>query len=162
KVIGGGMPVGAFGGRADIMDHIAPTGPVYQAGTLSGNPVAMAAGIACLTLLENPEVYATLYQHTEQLTQGLQQIADKADIPFTTNHVGSMFGFFFTEEKTISNYQQVMACDIPRFNRFFHGMLQEGVYFAPASYEAGFMSLAHGDEEIEQTLAAAEKVMAGL
>ncbi|HEV8077361.1 MAG TPA: glutamate-1-semialdehyde 2,1-aminomutase [Marinobacter sp.] len=162
KVIGGGMPVGAFGGRADIMDHIAPTGPVYQAGTLSGNPVAMAAGIACLTLLENPEVYTTLYQRTEQLVQGLQHVADKAGIPFTTNHVGSMFGLFFTEEKAISNYQQVMACDIPRFNRFFHGMLQEGVYFAPASYEAGFMSSAHGDAEIEQTLMAAEKVMGDL
>src|SRR5690606_962814 len=102
KVIGGGRPVGAFGGRADIMDHIAPTGPVYQAGTLSGNPVDMAAGIACLTLLENPEVYSTLYQRTEQLVQGLQNVANKTGIPFTTNHVGSMFGFFFTEEKTIS------------------------------------------------------------
>ncbi len=162
KVIGGGMPVGAFGGRADIMDHIAPAGPVYQAGTLSGNPVAMAAGLATLTLIAESDVYPQLYRRTEQLVKGLQQVADAAKVPFTTNHVGSMFGFFFTEEPAIGNYQQVMACDIPRFNRFFHGMQAEGIYFAPASYEAGFMSLSHSEEDIAQTLAAAEKVMAEL
>jgi len=162
KVIGGGMPVGAFGGRADIMEHIAPIGPVYQAGTLSGNPVAMAAGLASLKLLDNKTIYSQLYRRTEQLTKGLQQVAETAGIPLTTNHVGSMFGFFFTEEKTISNYQQVMACDTELFNRFFHGMLAEGVYFAPASYEASFMSFSHSEEDIEQTLAAAEKVMASL
>lgn len=162
KVIGGGMPVGAFGGRRDIMQMIAPSGPVYQAGTLSGNPVAMAAGLKTLELLEAPEIYPRLFARTTQLVNGLQTLADNAGIPFTTNHVGSMFGFFFTNEKKISNFKQVMACDIPRFNKFFHGMLQQGIYLAPASYEAGFMSAAHTEEDIALTLKAAEAVFASL
>ncbi|NHN38899.1 glutamate-1-semialdehyde 2,1-aminomutase [Pseudomaricurvus alcaniphilus] len=162
KVIGGGMPVGAFGGKREIMSHIAPLGPVYQAGTLSGNPVAMAAGLKTLELVAAEGFYPALFARTEQLVQGLQKVADRHGVPFTTNHVGSMFGFFFTGEPAITNYQQVMACDIERFNRFFHAMLNAGVYLAPASYEAGFMSAAHSDEDIEFTLAAADKAMAAL
>jgi glutamate-1-semialdehyde 2,1-aminomutase len=162
KVIGGGMPVGAFGGRRDIMQMIAPSGPVYQAGTLSGNPVAMAAGLKTLELLEQKDFYKNLSQRTTDLVNGLQQLADQAGIPFTTNHVGSMFGFFFTEEKNITNFKQVMACNIPRFNEFFHGMLKRGVYLAPASYEAGFMSAAHTKEDIDNTLAAAKETFADL
>jgi glutamate-1-semialdehyde 2,1-aminomutase len=162
KVIGGGMPVGAFGGRRDVMQMIAPSGPVYQAGTLSGNPVAMAAGLKTLELLEAPGVYENLCARTDQLVEGLQKMADEAGIPFTTNHVGSMFGFFFTEEKKITNFKQVMACNIPRFNQFFHGMLKRGFYFAPASYEAGFMSAAHTEEDIANTLLAAREVFAEL
>lgn len=162
KVIGGGMPVGAFGGRRDIMEMIAPSGPVYQAGTLSGNPVAMAAGLKTLELLKAPGLYENLYARTEELVNGLQQAADDAGIPFTTNHVGSMFGFFFTEEKKITNFTQVMACNIPRFNQFFHGMLERGFYFAPACYEAGFMSAAHTKEDIAATIAAAKEVFATL
>jgi len=162
KVIGGGMPVGAFGGRRDVMQMIAPSGPVYQAGTLSGNPVAMAAGLKTLELLEQPEVYPNLIARTNQLVEGLQKLADEAGIPFTTNHVGSMFGFFFTSEPKITNFKQVMACDIPRFNKFFHGMLERGIYLAPASYEAGFMSDAHTEDDIANTLKAAAEVFATL
>jgi glutamate-1-semialdehyde 2,1-aminomutase len=158
KVIGGGMPVGAFGGRRDIMQMIAPSGPVYQAGTLSGNPVAMAAGLKTLELLEQPGFYENLSAKTTKLVEGLQALADEAGIPFTTNHVGSMFGFFFTSEKKVTNFKQVMACDIPRFNKFFHGMLKRGIYLAPASYEAGFMSGAHTDEDLKDTLIAAREV----
>lgn len=158
KVIGGGMPVGAFGGRRDIMQMIAPSGPVYQAGTLSGNPVAMAAGLKTLELLEEPGFYENLSAKTTKLVEGLQELADEAGIPFTTNHVGSMFGFFFTTEKKVTNFKQVMACDIPRFNKFFHGMLKRGIYLAPASYEAGFMSGAHTDEDLKDTLIAAREV----
>ncbi len=162
KVIGGGMPVGAFGGRRDVMQMIAPSGPVYQAGTLSGNPVAMAAGLKTLELLEQSDFYKNLSARTTQLVEGLQALADEAKIPFTTNHVGSMFGFFFTNEPKITNFKQVMACDIPRFNKFFHGMLKRGIYLAPASYEAGFMSAAHTDEDIHNTLSAAREVFAEL
>lgn len=162
KVMGGGMPVGAFGGKREIMEHIAPLGPVYQAGTLSGNPVAMAAGLTTLEKVLAPGFYEPLFKRTETLVNGLQAQADKAGIPFTTNHVGTMWGGFFTEEKSITNYGQVMACNTERFNQFFHGMLQEGVYLAPASYEAAFMSAAHTDEDIEFTIAAAAKVFASL
>lgn len=162
KVIGGGMPVGAFGGRRDVMQMIAPSGPVYQAGTLSGNPVAMAAGLKTLELLEQKDFYKNISKRTTQLVEGLQKLADEAGIPFTTNHVGSMFGFFFTSEPKITNFKQVMACDIPRFNKFFHGMLTRGIYLAPASYEAGFMSSAHTDEDIQNTLKAAKEVFAEL
>src|SRR5690606_21405817 len=162
KVIGGGMPVGAFGGRRDVMQMIAPSGPVYQAGTLSGNPVAMAAGLKTLELLEDPAIYPQLNARTEQLVTGLQQLADEAGIPFTTNHVGSMFGFFFTVEKKVTNFKQVMAGNIPRFNQFFHGLLKRGVYLAPASYEAGFMSVAHTEEDIGKTLQAAREAFAEL
>ena len=166
KVIGGGMPVGAFGGKREIMEQIAPTGPVYQAGTLSGNPIAMAAGIAQLDAINKDCFYESLFAKTDKLVAGLQAEADKAGIAFTTNHVGSMFGGFFlkegTAEKQISNYQQVMACDNDKFNRFFHGMLNEGVYLAPASYEAGFLSAAHSDDDIDFTIAAAAKVFGSL
>jgi glutamate-1-semialdehyde 2,1-aminomutase len=162
KVIGGGMPVGAFGGRRDIMQLIAPSGPVYQAGTLSGNPVAMAAGLKTLELLEQADFYKNISARTTLLVEGLQKLADEAGIAFTTNHVGSMFGFFFTQEKTVTNFKQVMACDIPRFNKFFHGMLKRGIYLAPASYEAGFMSGAHTDDDINITLQAAKEAFAEL
>lgn len=158
KVIGGGMPVGAFGGRSDVMDFIAPVGPVYQAGTLSGNPVAMAAGLATLSELDNEAVYSTLFATTEALCKGLEEAAKRHKIAFTTNHVGSMWGGFFTEEPHVHNYQQVMACNNKRFNTFFHGMLEAGIYLAPASYEAGFVSLAHTEDDIAQTIAAAERV----
>ena len=162
KVIGGGMPVGAFGGRRDVMEKIAPLGPVYQAGTLSGNPVAMAAGLKNLELISKPNFYPPIIERTTRLVEGLQAAADAANIPFTTNHVGTMFGFFFTGEKKVENFAQVMACDNERFNRFYHGMLKEGVYLAPASYEAGFMSAAHTDADIDATIEAAKRVFATL
>ncbi|WP_107852017.1 glutamate-1-semialdehyde 2,1-aminomutase [Oceanimonas marisflavi] len=162
KIIGGGMPVGAFGGRRDVMEHLAPTGPVYQAGTLSGNPVAMAAGLATLNAISQPGVYEALEQKTQELVDGLQAAADRHGIAFTTNRVGAMFGFFFTEEKNISSYEQVTRCDLDAFKRFFHLMLDHGVYLAPSAFEAGFMSLAHGEQEIADTLAAADKAFAAL
>ena len=162
KVIGGGMPVGAFGGKAEIMQQIAPLGPVYQAGTLSGNPVAMAAGLATLDLISEPGFYDPLFAKTQALAEGLEAAAAEAGVPFTTNHAGTMFGGFFTDAERVSNYQQVMACDTERFNRFFHGMLEEGIYLAPASYEAGFVSSAHGNSEITATLEAAGRVFASL
>jgi len=162
KVMGGGMPVGAFGGKQHIMEHIAPLGPVYQAGTLSGNPVAMAAGLATLKGLQAEGFYDQLFAKTNRLVQGLQQAADKAGIAFTTNHVGSMFGFFFTQEPAITHYQQVMDADIERFNRFYHLMLGQGIYMAPASYEAGFTSIMHSDDDIEQTINAAANAFAKL
>ncbi|WP_375056233.1 glutamate-1-semialdehyde 2,1-aminomutase [Zobellella sp. DQSA1] len=162
KIIGGGMPVGAFGGRRDVMEHLAPTGPVYQAGTLSGNPVAMAAGLATLDAISQPGVYEALEQKTRTLVEGLQAAADRHGIPFTTTRVGAMFGFFFTEEKEISRYEQVTRCDLEAFKRFFHLMLEEGVYLAPSAFEAGFMSLAHGDRELTHTLAAADRAFAAL
>lgn len=158
KVIGGGMPVGAFGGREEVMNHIAPVGPVYQAGTLSGNPVAMAAGLTTVQKISAEGFYPPLFEKTTRLVTELETLARQAGVPFTTNHVGTMWGGFFTEETAVSNYQQVMACDTERFNRFFHGMLDAGVYLAPASYEAAFMSAAHTDEDIDFTLSAAEKV----
>ena len=158
KVIGGGMPVGAFGGRADLMTRLAPLGPVYQAGTLSGNPVAMAAGLATLAALDEPGFYERLFARTRELADGLRERAAAAGIALTTNSVGSMFGCFFTDALAVTNFRQVMACDTARFNRFFHGMLKRGVYLAPAAYEAGFVSAAHGSADIEQTLAAASAV----
>lgn len=158
KVIGGGMPVGAFGGKREIMEHIAPLGPVYQAGTLSGNPVAMAAGLTTLNIISQPGFYETLSKQTEKLVKGLEERAVKANIPLATNQAGAMFGFFFTEEKNISTFEQVSACDAERFKKFYHGMLEEGVYLAPSSYETGFVSSTHSDEDIEKTLDAAEKV----
>ena len=160
KVIGGGMPVGAFGGKREIMQHIAPLGPVYQAGTLSGNPVAMAAGLATLELISQPGFLDPVVERTDRMVQGLVERAKQFNIPLTSNHVGTMWGLFFSEEEKIVNYQQVMACDTERFARFFHGMLEEGIYLAPASYEAGFTSAAHTDEDIKDTLDAAERVFA--
>ncbi|MHA7881460.1 MAG: glutamate-1-semialdehyde 2,1-aminomutase [Saccharospirillum sp.] len=160
KVIGGGMPVGAFGGRAEIMDCLAPTGPVYQAGTLSGNPVAMAAGLAVLNQIDQPGVYEQLTERTQALTQGLEAAAREAGIGLTTNSAGSMFGFFFSNEPRVSRFSQVTQCDTERFNRFFHAMLDEGVYLAPSSFEAGFMSLAHSEQDIDSTLEAARRAFA--
>ena len=162
KVIGGGMPVGAFGGRRDIMEYIAPTGPVYQAGTLSGNPVAMAAGLKTLELISANGFYENLTRKTSQLVDGMLQAAQQADIPMTANTVGGMFGLFFTSHETVTNFAEVTQCDVERFRAFFHGMLDEGVYLAPSAFEAGFVSAAHTDEDLQQTLAAATKVLAGL
>jgi glutamate-1-semialdehyde 2,1-aminomutase len=162
KVIGGGMPVGAFGGRKEVMQHIAPTGPVYQAGTLSGNPIAMAAGYACLTLLSEEGNEKRLAQKTKQLADGFKSLADKHGIPLVVNQVGGMFGFFFTEQKSITCYEDVAKCDVERFKRFFHLMLDHGVYLAPSAFEASFTSLAHGSKEIDATLEAAERCFAML
>jgi glutamate-1-semialdehyde 2,1-aminomutase len=158
KVIGGGMPVGAFGGKRHIMNNISPVGPVYQAGTLSGNPVAMTAGLQTLELITTPGFHDKLFAQTEKFIKGLQDEANKANIAMTTNHIGSMFGFFFTQEVAVTNFKQVMACDSERFGRFFRGMLDAGIYFAPAAYEGCFMSAAHTNEDIEFTLEAASKV----
>ncbi len=158
KVVGGGMPVGAFGGRRDIMEHIAPLGPVYQAGTLSGNPVAMAAGLKTLELIATPGFFDALGTRTNQLATGLAERAAKAGIPFATHDVGGMFGMFFTDQSPIVSFDQVMACDQERFKRFFHGMLDEGIYLAPSAFEAGFVSAAHDQSAIDRTLNAAERI----
>jgi len=158
KVIGGGMPVGAFGGKHEIMQQIAPLGPVYQAGTLAGNPVAMAAGIATLELIAEPNFFESLTAKTQHFVNELLARAQEAQIAMTGVAVGGMFGLFFTSEKKIENFQQVSQCNIERFKTFFHGMLARGVYLAPSAFEAGFMSLAHSDEDIQTTLAAAKEV----
>ncbi len=162
KVVGGGLPVGTFGGKREVMECIAPLGPVYQAGTLSGNPVAMAAGLSTLKLVQAPDFHKNLSAAAKTLVDGLQERADKAGIPLTTNQVGGMFGLFFTNEKQVTSFEQVSKCDQERFKKFFHGMLEQGVYLAPSSYEAGFVSAAHGNAEIQATLDAAEKVFATL
>jgi glutamate-1-semialdehyde 2,1-aminomutase len=162
KIIGGGMPVGAFGGRADIMSCIAPLGPVYQAGTLSGNPVAMTAGLHTLALISQPGFHQQLAAKTNALMRGLQAKADAAGIPLLTTSVPGMFGFFFTEGAEIKTYEDVKQADVARFKKFFHGMLQEGIYFAPSAFEAGFISVAHSDKEIAATVNAAEKIFATL
>ncbi|MGZ8248056.1 glutamate-1-semialdehyde 2,1-aminomutase [Methylomagnum sp.] len=162
KVIGGGMPVGAFGGRRDIMEKLAPLGPVYQAGTLSGNPVAMAAGLKTLELIAAPGFFEDLTAQTLALTDGLKERAARAEIPFVVNAVGGMFGLFFTDQPSVGSFADVMACDAERFRRFFHGMLDEGVYLAPSAFEAGFVSAAHDDAVIEETLRAAARVFAKL
>ena len=162
KVIGGGMPVGAFGGKKDIMAHISPLGPVYQAGTLSGNPVAMASGLATMDIISQPNFYDDLFRHTTELCEGLQQVANEIGIPFTTNHMGSMFGFFFTEDEKVTQYPQVIGANVERFNKFFHLMLNKGVYLAPASFEAGFMSSAHTDDDIGDTIDAARRAFKAL
>lgn len=156
KIIGGGMPVGAFGGKREIMSFIAPLGPVYQAGTLSGNPIAMAAGLAALTEISKPGVYDALTAKTTQLVNGLREAAAKHGVPLATNQVGGMFGFFFTGEPQVNNFAQATQCNIDAFKRFFHLMLQQGIYLAPSAYEAGFLSLAHTAEDLAQTIAAAE------
>lgn len=159
KVIGGGMPVGAFGGRRDIMEQLAPLGPVYQAGTLSGNPVAVAAGLATLKLIQAPGFHQRLDETTRQLTEGLAAMAGKHGISFSAQNVGGMFGLYFREQVP-QTYDEVMECDKEAFNHFFHAMLDEGIYFAPSAFEAGFVSAAHGATEIEATLAAADRVFA--
>ncbi|AYC20199.1 Glutamate-1-semialdehyde 2,1-aminomutase [Dickeya dianthicola] len=162
KIIGGGMPVGAFGGRRDVMEALAPTGPVYQAGTLSGNPIAMAAGFACLSEVAKPGVHQTLTERTTQLAEGLLAAAKTQRIPLVVNHVGAMFGILFTDAEQVTCYQQVLECDVERFKRFFHLMLEEGIYLAPSAFEAGFMSLAHSQQDIEHTVDAARRCFAKL
>ena len=154
KVIGGGMPVGAYGGRREIMQQVAPSGPIYQAGTLSGNPVAMAAGLAMLELIQAPGFHAELERKTRQLCDGLLAAAREAEVPFSVNHVCGMFGLFFTAEK-VETYTQATRCDVAAFNRFFHAMLKQGVYLAPSAFEAGFMSAAHSEKDLAETLLAA-------
>jgi glutamate-1-semialdehyde 2,1-aminomutase len=162
KIIGGGMPVGAFGGRRDIMERLSPLGNVYQAGTLSGNPVAMTAGLVTLNLLSAPGFHQRLQAATDDLVRRLRESALRAGVALSVNHVCGMFGFFFTDESPVERYAQVMACDVERFKRFFHGMLAEGVYFAPSAFEAGFLSAAHTPADIDATIAAASRVFATL
>ncbi|MDH3219646.1 MAG: glutamate-1-semialdehyde 2,1-aminomutase [Gammaproteobacteria bacterium] len=162
KVIGGGMPVGAFGGKREIMSHIAPLGPVYQAGTLSGNPVAMAAGLKNLEIISRPGFFEELTERTKQLVKGLLAAAEANNVALRANQVGAMFGLFFTDQPEVTSFRQVSACDVDLFRRFFHGMLERGVNLAPSAYEAGFVSAMHGAAEIEQTIEAAAATFAEL
>ena len=162
KVIGGGMPVGAFGGRQDIMHHLAPLGPVYQAGTLSGNPVAMAAGLATLNLIAADGFHEALGNKAKKLVDGIVQAASSAGVAMTSNQVGGMFGLFFTSQDKVSRFSEVMACDAEQFKQFFHLMLDQGIYLAPSAFEAGFISSAHSDEDIDTTIAAASNAFAKL
>ncbi len=156
KVIGGGMPVGAFGGKREIMEQLAPTGPVYQAGTLSGNPVAMAAGLKTLELIASPGFFTQLAAKTQQLVYGLKHAAEKHQVDFTFNQVGGMFGIFFTTQQSVNSFADAGNCNIERFKQFFHAMLNAGVYLAPSAYEAGFVSAAHSETDIAETIAAAD------
>ncbi len=162
KIVGGGMPAAAFGGRADVMADIAPDGPVYQAGTLSGNPLAMAAGLATLEALESPGFYETLGESTRRLVDGLKSIADRHEIPLAVESIGGMFGLVFSDDGPMRRYSQIAAADTDRFRKFFHGMLDEGIYLAPSAFEVGFVSITHGEDEINRTLAAADKVFSTL
>jgi glutamate-1-semialdehyde 2,1-aminomutase len=162
KVLGGGMPVGAFGGRADIMARIAPDGPVYQAGTLSGNPVALTAGMATLKEIAKPGFFDALAKKTATLAEGFKKRAERANVPLVAQYVGGMFGIFFTHEPRVTSFAQATACDVERFKKFFHGMLSEGVYLAPSAFEAGFVSAAHSEADIAATLDRAEKVFRSL
>ena len=162
KIIGGGMPVGAFGGKREIMQMLAPVGPVYQAGTLSGNPIAMTAGLTTLDIISAPGFYDELTAKTTQLVDGILDAAKTAGIPMTSNQVGGMFGLFFTEAEAVTDFYQVTSCNIDRFNLFFHGMLERGVYLAPSAYEAGFVSSAHSDADIQATVDAAAAVLGEL
>jgi len=162
KVIGGGMPVGAFGGRREIMEQIAPLGPIYQAGTLSGNPVAMAAGLATLKLIQKKDFYLKLSKKTGELLSGILSEAKSASIPMCSNQVGAMFGLFFSDEQKVTNFTQANACDIERFKKFYHLMLNAGIYLAPSAFETGFVSAAHTDEDINQTISAVGKALKAL
>jgi glutamate-1-semialdehyde 2,1-aminomutase len=162
KIVGGGMPVGAFGGKRAIMEQIAPLGPVYQAGTLSGNPIAMAAGLATLEGICEPGFHLRLSERTTQLVEGLHHAGRTANIALSTNHVPGMFGLFFTEKPSVRYFREVMACNVERFKKFFHGMLEEGIYLAPSAYEAGFVSSAHSPDDIDATIDAARKVFRSL
>lgn len=162
KVIGGGMPVGALGGRSEIMSFLAPEGPVYQAGTLSGNPLAMAAGLATLNEIEKPDFFSNLTNTTQSLTKALSDVAQTMNIPLFSTSLGGMFGFCFTDKTQVNNYADIASSDESLFKKFYHGMLHEGVYFAPSMYEAGFVSCAHTNKEIMQTQQAAEKVLAAI
>jgi glutamate-1-semialdehyde 2,1-aminomutase len=160
KIIGGGMPVGAYGGRRDIMQQVAPAGPVYQAGTLSGNPVAMAAGLAMLELIQTPEFYPQLDQRTRLVTDCFASAAAEAGVPLSINRTCGMFGLFFTGEAKVDTFAQATACDVEMFKRFFHAMLKRGVYLAPSAFEAGFVSIAHTEQVIADTHAAARAAFA--
>ncbi len=162
KVIGGGMPVGAFGGRADIMDHLAPDGPVYQAGTLSGNPVAMAAGLETLRLISEPGFFESVTEKTQYLTRSIKAAADRHGVDLCAQHVGAMMGLFFTALDEVRFFSEVMSCDVKKFNAFFHGMLGSGIYLAPSAFEAGFVSSAHSREDLDATVAAAGEVFSTL
>jgi glutamate-1-semialdehyde 2,1-aminomutase len=162
KIIGGGMPVGAFGGRREIMQHISPLGPVYQAGTLSGNPIAMTAGLKTLELISAAGFHEALGEKTERLTDGLRERAAAAGVPLSTNRAGGMFGIFFTDAGPVTNFEQATACNQEQFKAFFHAMLERGVYLAPSAFEAGFVSAAHGDAEIDATLDAAAAAFAAV
>ncbi len=162
KVIGGGMPVGAFGGRQAVMNHIAPTGPVYQAGTLAGNPVAMAAGLKNLEIISRSGFYEDLERKTNDLVDGILAVAKARNIPLCANRVGAMFGLFFTDQERVSRFADVSRCDVERFKLFFHAMLQQGVYLAPSAFETGFVSSAHSDAQIQQTIDSADQAFAGL
>jgi len=162
KVVGGGMPAAAFGGRAEIMSSLAPDGPVYQAGTLSGNPLAMAAGLATLEQVADPAFFASLATRTRQLVDGLRSAAQEAEVPIAVEAIGGMFGFVFCADGPVRRFSQVAAADTDRFRRFFHGMLEQGIYFAPSAFESGFVSAAHGEDEISRTLAAARTVFKSL
>ena len=162
KVHLGGMPVGAFGGKSEIMDYIAPVGPVYQAGTLSGNPIAMAAGLKSLELLSEPGLHDKLEAISKAICKGFEAGAKKAGIPLPTNYAGGMYGFFFTEAEKVTTYKQATECDLERFKCFFHLMLEEGVYLAPSAFEAGFVCAAHTEQEVQATIEAAERAFAKL
>ena len=161
KIIGGGMPVGAFGGKREIMEKIAPLGPVYQAGTLSGNPIAMTAGLETLKLVQADGFYESLTKMTSKLIKGICDSAKLHNIPMTSNQIGAMFGLFFTDTDKVTSFEQANACDIERFKHFFHGMLDHGIYIAPSAYETGFVSAAHTNADIEKTIQTADKVFAG-
>lgn len=162
KIIGGGMPVGAFGGRKEIMEHLSPVGGVYQAGTLSGNPVAMAAGLETLTAIAIPGFYESLDEKTDKLVNGILDAAQSTNTKLTANRVGAMFGLFFTDQPEVTNFDQVMACDGEKFNQFFHGMLERGVYLAPSAFETGFISIAHSDDDIDFTIEVASQVFSNI
>jgi len=162
KVVGGGMPAAAFGGRRDIMEQISPLGPVYQAGTLSGNPIAMAAGLTTLKLIQKPGFYDQLEEKVQYLLNGFKRVAAEANVPLSTNSAGSMFGFFFSHEENITNFNQVMASNSNQFKSFFHMMLERGVYLAPSSFEAGFMSIAHSKDDLNFTIAQVGEVLVEL
>ena len=159
KIVGGGMPVAAFGGRADIMDRLTPDGPIFHAGTLSGNPVGMAAGIATLKAISRGGFYETLTERTGQLVEGLKERARATRIPLTAQSVGAMFGVFFTDRPAVTRFADVMACDVERFKGFFHAMLDTGVYLAPSAFEAGFVSAAHTEADIAETLERSESAL---
>ncbi len=162
KVIGGGMPVGAFGGKREIMNHIAPLGPVYQAGTLAGNPVAMVAGLTTLELISEPGFFDCLSEQADKLVNGMIEVASKHGVSMAENHVGGMFGLFFTDQEKVSSFAEVSKCDIDLFKRFFHGMLDRGVNLAPSAFEAGFISIQHTNEIVDETIEIAGEVFASL
>jgi glutamate-1-semialdehyde 2,1-aminomutase len=162
KIIGGGLPIGAFGGKKGIMQLIAPIGPVYQAGTLSGNPISIAAGLATLNEISKPNFYETLEKNTSYLLAGIKNAANECHIPMVINQSGSLFGLFFTEQETITTFDQVKKCDVDTFKQFFHQMLQKGIYLAPSAYESGFVSNAHQLNDLDRTIQAATEVFSNL